>query len=136
MNRNEVKRVKRAAWMKARRANLEALGIDPPAAFHGDKPKPLAIGAGDEFVAQVSEEAKAKVRIFLCRYTQSEWYLWQCVKPGSMRHRLDGEPVEPVSDSHRAHAETLAVKRQAQRTVKRLIKDGVLDQRSAPKVTP
>lgn len=71
--------------------------------------KPLAIGAG----AAIREAAVAaghdekEMRQLMGRFFRgSRRYVAAVAAEGSMRHDLEGKPVEPVSDEHRLEAQS------------------------------
>jgi hypothetical protein len=72
----------------------------------GDLLRPFRIGLGPEIIAH----RKPAVTVVDCekairRYVRAFSYQFAIAQPGSMRHDLDGNPVEPVSDADREHAQ-------------------------------
>jgi sRNA-binding protein len=90
-------------------ALLRAAGlIEPWPAVLGGEPLPLAIGTRQLLIERMGAAAttsrRNKVSRLLRAYCRSARYLRAMAAPGAMRHDLDGNPVEPVSDEHRANA--------------------------------
>lgn len=79
--------------------------LDPlPPVFAGRWPKPLAIGLGKDLLAVAPIGTRSRLRFALKCWTRMPSYQAQLCRPGAMRHGLDGEPVEPVSEEHAQHA--------------------------------
>lgn len=66
--------------------------------------KPLAIGIKTDLLKIAKPDQKARLRQALRHYTSRTDYLQALAEDGSMRHDISGEPVEHVSDDHRAKA--------------------------------
>ena len=74
-----------------------------PIVFDIQRPRPLAIGAGDELLAR-SEElsvSRSAIRDFLRWWTNSDRYLRMLATPDMRRHTLEGTDAGPVLDEHR-----------------------------------
>ncbi|WHT44340.1 MULTISPECIES: ProQ/FINO family protein [Brucella/Ochrobactrum group] len=83
---------------------VQPLGILPAAV--GDPIRPVAIG----FFQQVSPFLSPGVSVTALRraigaYVHSKRYYLACSRPDAMRHDIDGEPIEPVSDSDQQNAQ-------------------------------
>ncbi|KAB2739930.1 MULTISPECIES: ProQ/FINO family protein [Brucella/Ochrobactrum group] len=83
---------------------VQPLGILPAAV--GDPIRPVAIG----FFQQVSPylspgESVTALRRAIGAYVHSKRYYLACSRPDAMRHDINGEPVEPVSDSDQLNAQ-------------------------------
>jgi sRNA-binding protein len=77
-------------------------------------PQPLAIGAFEHLLAQLSAEACSPnhFKRLLGSYCDQVSYVTGVSRSGAMRHDLDGRPVEPVSAEHqRAAVEQLEQRR-------------------------
>jgi sRNA-binding protein len=85
-----------------------------PLAF-AEARKPLAIGIDEEIIAAYGAVGGARRPYFdaLRWWCGSDQYLEAVAQPGSLRHGLDGVPVGPVSDEHRAAAVTRLAERKA-----------------------
>ena len=71
-----------------------------------DQPVPLAIGIGNAIAGQLGMD-KAARRVLghaLMLWVGRPTYLVNLARKGAMRHGLDGQPTEPVSDEHRRGA--------------------------------
>lgn len=83
---------------------VQPLGVLPVAV--GDPIRPVAIG----FFQQVSPFLSPGVSVTALRraigaYVHSKRYYLACSRPDAMRHDIDGEPIEPVSDSDQLNAQ-------------------------------
>ena len=92
-------------WDVAHATALRALLTQPPAVLPnqvGDALLPLRIGIWDALLAllQPGAEPEALARA-LRAYTRSTGYFMACARKDAMRHDLDGQVVEPVSEEHR-----------------------------------
>src|SRR3954447_10252371 len=95
-------------WDVAYAAALRALLTQLPAVLPnqvGDPLLPLRIGGWDALLALLwpGAEPEALARA-LRAYTRSTGYFMICARKGAMRHDLDGQAVEPVSEEHRTGA--------------------------------
>lgn len=71
----------------------------------GDIIRPFRVGIGEDIRMLLRPEIELKeLRKALRRYAYSAQYLQALSQDGSMRHEINGEPVEPVSEEDRAHA--------------------------------
>jgi ProP effector len=75
--------------------------------------KPLAIGIFDGVKERFPDKSNARIGRALNRHTKSIDYLREVAAEGAIRHNLAGEPVEPVSQDHRAWAVGLLAKKEA-----------------------
>jgi hypothetical protein len=95
-------------WDVAHAAALRALLTQPPAVLPnqvGDPLLPLQIGIWDALLALLRPGAEAETLARALRaYTRSTGYFMACARKGAMRHDLDGQAVEPVSEEHRMGA--------------------------------
>ncbi|MFG6082055.1 ProQ/FINO family protein [Paracoccus litorisediminis] len=64
--------------------------------------KPLALGISPLLLERVTEGQHVNLRRCIRHYTSSLPYLDALTAEGAMRHDVEGNPVEPVSDEHRA----------------------------------
>lgn len=83
---------------------VQPLGILPAAV--GDPIRPVAIG----FFQQVSPFLSPGVSVTALRraigaYVHSKRYYLACSRPDAMRHDINGEPIELVSDSDKLNAQ-------------------------------
>ena len=63
---------------------------------------PLAVDIHKMVLQHSPEDVSNKsLRLALWKHTQRKSYRRQIAQPGSMRHWLDGTPIEPVSNTHR-----------------------------------
>ena len=68
----------------------------------GEPVRPLKVGARGELIALTRPHlAHHHLHRALRRYTRAVPYLLACLKDGAMRHDLDGDPIEPISEEHR-----------------------------------
>jgi sRNA-binding protein len=65
--------------------------------------KPLKLGIHFDIQERAGMDS-LQVGQFMTFYTRCAAYLQAQVRPGAMRHDLDGNPVEPVSEQNRAYA--------------------------------
>jgi sRNA-binding protein len=80
----------------------------------GVKPLPLAVGSRRVIVVAAlasgrwssKQRGRKAATSALRRHVESISYLEALVRPGAMRHSLDGQPVEPVDSGHAEHAAT------------------------------
>lgn len=71
----------------------------------GDIIRPFRIGIGEDIRMLLRPEIELKdLRKALRRYAYSAQYLQALAQNDSMRHEINGEPAQPVSDEDRAHA--------------------------------
>jgi hypothetical protein len=77
-----------------------------PAVLNGARPRPFIIGISADFESRrdPSRCRPIMLRRLLAHLTACPLYLHALARPDSMRHDIDGHPVEPVSDEHRAEA--------------------------------
>src|SRR4051795_12859705 len=106
-------------WDVAHATALRALLTQPPAVLPrqvGDPLLLLQIGIWDPLLALLrpGAEPKALARV-LRAYTRSTGYFMACARKNAMRHDLDGQAVEPVSEEHRTGA-AKAVQRRRRRS--------------------
>lgn len=90
--------------------------LDPwPKVLDGPLPRPLMIGINRALLARLDRErcTVRTLRRLVGRLVRSRLYLEALARPGATRHDLDGQPVEPVSDEHQAHAQELLKERRA-----------------------
>nr|WP_313534073.1 ProQ/FinO family protein [Brucella anthropi] len=88
---------------------IESLPVHPLGVLPteiGDPIRPVTIG----FFQQVSPLLKPDASVTTLRraigaYVHSKRYYLSCSQVDAMRHDLDGNPVEPVSDTDRLNAE-------------------------------
>lgn len=79
-----------------------------PALFAGERPLPLMVGIHQAIIDRLgldSVQDRIALRVVLHNHTQWRAYQLALAAEGAMRHGLDGNPVEPVSDEHRAQAQ-------------------------------
>ena len=99
-----------ATWRERMAAEVEALtGGHVPAVFgplraRGAPWMPFTCGIRDAFMACYPEADERRVRRLFARLAGSEQYLRALAREGARRHDLDGCPLGPVSDAHRARA--------------------------------
>ena len=121
--RTSTEREHQAGARSARPTPLQRLAevLDPlPPVFAGRWPKPLAIGLGKALLAAAPIGTRTRLRFALKCWARSPAYQAQLCRPGAMRHGLDGEPVEPVSEEHAQYARRQrAAKRQGKRPHRR-----------------
>lgn len=87
----------------------------PRAIGRKDRPKrPLMLGALDALALACPDISRRKLRAFLKWYVRKDSYISALAEPGGVRVDLAGEPVEPVSDSHRRAAEHWLARRSEQ----------------------
>jgi sRNA-binding protein len=72
-------------------------------------PKPLMLGAGKVVLAEAAAQGwsvskRKAIRSALRSWTGARRYLEALAAPGATRFGLDGQPVAPVDDDHRAEA--------------------------------
>jgi hypothetical protein len=74
-----------------------------------DRPRrPLAIGIHRDLIAVAPEGISARsLRKALADWTRHHAYQSALAEPGSARIGLDGNPVAPVTEAHRAHVAAL-----------------------------
>lgn len=91
--------------------------------------KPLIIGTSFVFaerLAKAGVKSKSRVRAaFMYGHTSSVPYLQAIAAPGSWRHDLDGNPIEPVTEEHREHAKLELARLKLEKQQKKLIKKEV-----------
>jgi sRNA-binding protein len=78
-----------------------------PVLFAGRRPVPMAIGIYTAIVERLGLTDKddlAALGIVLRNVVRAEPYLRALITAGAMRHGIDGEAVEAVSDAHREQA--------------------------------
>ena len=79
-----------------------SIGLLPQA--EGDPIKPFAIGIWNDFeTLRKSGTSASPLRRAIGAYTHSKRYLF--AQPDAFRHDIDGQPVEPVSESDRLAAQ-------------------------------
>ena len=82
----------------------QLLGPELPAALAWP-PIPLKIGVARDLTAMLEKGAgRRRLRLALRAWCACLAYRRALAKPGSTRHDLARQPVEPVSDAHREHA--------------------------------
>jgi sRNA-binding protein len=88
-----------------------------PIVFDVQRPRPLAIGAGDELLARAEElsVSRSAIRDFLRWWTNSDRYLRMLATPDMRRHTLEGTDAGPVLDEHRRIAAVQLKERQKRR---------------------
>ena len=92
------------------RAQLPTLLVEVPPVLLLPAEVPLAIGASRELLSLARPDcSKTMVRRWLGRWCRRIDYLAAVAAPDSLRHDLNGQPVEPVADQHRAHAHAMMV---------------------------
>jgi len=80
------------------------IGVLP--AREGDLLRPFRIGLGPEIIARRKPDVTvADCERAIRRYVRAFSYQFAIAQPGSMRHDLDGNPIEAVSDADREHAQ-------------------------------
>jgi hypothetical protein len=72
--------------------------------FSRDEPKPLEIGALKRLRERYPDVPRQTLRIAVERWVGRKAYRQAVAAEGSQRYALDGTPVGPVIDEHRAHA--------------------------------
>ena len=113
-----------ATWRERMAAEVEALtGGDVPAVFGplraGGPWMPFEVGSRDAFMACYPEADECRVRRLFARLAGSSRYLQALAREGARRHDLDGSPLGPVSDAHRARAARQLEARRAKRVAAR-----------------
>ena len=87
---------------------INALLIRPIAilpAKVGDPIKPFALGLWNDIRPLLKPEISVTaLRKTMATYVHSRSYQIAIARPGSLRHDIDGKPVEPVSDADRLDA--------------------------------
>ena len=97
-------------WRERMAAEVEALtGGHVPAVFGplrttGAPWMPFTVGIRDAFMACCPDADERRVRRLFARLCGSDGYLRALAREGARRHDLDGTPLGPVSDAHRARA--------------------------------
>ena len=97
-------------WRERMAAEVEALtGGHVPAVFGplratGAPWMPFTVGLRDAFMARCPDADERRVRRLFARLCASDGYLRALAREGARRHDLDGAPLGPVSDAHRARA--------------------------------
>lgn len=96
-------------WRERMAAEVEALtGGRPPAVLgavrSGGPWMPFTVGIRGAFLAAYPEADVDRVRRLFARLCASDGYLRALAREGARRHDLDGIPLGPVSDAHRARA--------------------------------
>jgi hypothetical protein len=82
----------------------------------GDQVLPFKVGLGQDLLPLLREGVEPKrLTRALQAYVKSGGYLLASSKEGALRHDLDGNPVEEVSQDHRQGAAWLIKARQAKR---------------------
>lgn len=71
---------------------------------------PLAIGIDKQILARLPETPRKVLRMVLAYHTKSTRYLQKTVK-ATTRFDLDGNPAEPLEDTHKTHAEEMLKER-------------------------
>ena len=101
----------RVTWRERMAAEVEALtgGGHVPAVFSplratGAPWMPFTVGLRDVFMASYPDADEHRVRRLFARLCASDRYLRALAREGAKRHDLDGNPLGPVSDAHRARA--------------------------------
>ena len=98
----------RVTWRERMAAEVEALtGGHVPAVFGplratGAPWMPFTCGLRDAFMASYPAADEHRVRRLFARLCGSDGYLRALAREGARRHDLDGTPLGPVSDAHRA----------------------------------
>lgn len=83
---------------------VEPIGILPCRA--GDQMRVFAIGIHPFVKAKLKPGTPAKLfSTAMHRYVRGASYLLALAQPGAMRHDIDGNPVEPVSEADRVRAQ-------------------------------
>ena len=106
-------------WRERMVAEVEALtGGHVPAVFGplratGAPWMPFTVGLRDAFMACCPDADEHRVRRLFARLCASDGYLRALAREGARRHGLDGTPLGPVSDAHRARAAQLLEARRA-----------------------
>jgi len=92
----------------AKTAAINALLIRPIAILPtelGDPIRPFALGLWNEIRPVLRPDVSVSaLRKALATYVHARSYQMAVARPGSQRHDLNGEPVEPVSDADRLDA--------------------------------
>ena len=71
----------------------------------GDIVRPFKVGIGREIKARLRTDIPGvRLNRALHFYTRSQAYLFATAQPDAMRHDIDGNPVEPVSEQDRIDA--------------------------------
>jgi sRNA-binding protein len=80
------------------------IGILPTAS--GDPIRPFAIGLFDEIRTLLKPDVAAtKLRRAVGAFVHSKRYYFASAQPDSMRHDIDGKPIEPLSSADRLAAQ-------------------------------
>ena len=96
------KEVRRADELAALLTTRPAVLVTQP----GEPIRPLRLGMRAELTALLKPDANpGDLQRALYRYTRTLPYQLACLEAGAMRHDLEGRPVEPVSEEHRAMAQ-------------------------------
>ena len=92
----------------AKTAAINALLTQPIAVLPaklGDPVRPFALGLWNEIRALLRPEISVStLRKAMATYVHARSYQIAVARPGSFRHDINGEPVEPVSDEDRMDA--------------------------------
>lgn len=80
--------------------------IDVLPAKAGDPIRPFALGLFNDMRALLKPETPlTSLRRAMAAYAHSKRYYFASAQPGSMRHDLSGEPIEPLSEEDRSAAQ-------------------------------
>lgn len=83
---------------------VRPIGVLPEKA--GDPIRPFALGLFNDMRALLKPETPmTSLRRAMAAYAHSKRYYFASAQPGSMRHDLSGEPIEPVSEEDRSAAQ-------------------------------
>ncbi len=68
--------------------------------------RPFAIGLGTEIEARIKPDAAVdELQMAVRQYARNRIYMLAMAQPNAMRHDIDGNPVEPVSEANRMSAQ-------------------------------
>lgn len=87
------------------KADLKQVRKRWPGVFDRKNPKPLALGTGKAVRAALGLTHKRSKRL-MARLIHCRPYQAALAAKDAQRHDLNGKPVEPVSEEHRANAQT------------------------------
>lgn len=83
---------------------VEPIGILP--ASPEQALKPFAIGISPLIEARLKPDAsRPDLKAAIRRFARHRFYLLAVAQPNAMRHDIDGNPIEPVSDNDRLAAQ-------------------------------
>jgi hypothetical protein len=122
IRRRSLRRLEALAWLQT----------TFPLVFDPRRPKPLMLGVGAEIRREIqtrpaplssAKHANDALHAALKRHCASKGYLLALARDGATRFNLAGEPVEAVSDEHRALASQMLTEIARENRLRRLQAD-------------